>query len=559
MSRPWVLAGVANLLTWAAFPPLGWFPLAWLAAIAWAMLASDQRPIGRRLYWAIWAISAVTWAILLEGVGRAFWANYIGLVFLGSYLAIYQVLFVGLTRVATQRWKVSIVIAAPAVWTGLELVRGYMITGFSMALLGHTQVGLTPLIQLADVCGAYGVSYLVMFIGACVARTVPNNERPTSWWPVLAGAATIVLAIIYGQSRITAIDSMPPARSLKVALLQGTEDTVLDPETAAQRASDTFMQYWRLTSEVTAEHNDITLMVWPEGVFSGNVPQLVTEGELVVPPEANLSPEDIAQIVAQRKSMFDEKTKRIARLVNPLSPDGTMTSHPTCLLVGGDSVLLRGADQKNFNSAFFITPDGTVAQRYDKMHPVLIGEYVPYGERFPWLYNLMPQPRGLSKGSRPISLDVSGVNLSPSICFEDTVPHLIRGQVRHLVANGQDPDVLINLTNDGWFWGTAILDLQLSCAIFRAVELRRPMLIAANTGMTASIDSNGKVLATLPRREEGVVIAEVPITKRFSLYVQCGDLFAGICLLFCLAVASDGLRCRFRRPAATSSANLPQS
>ncbi len=549
MSRPWVVGGVANLLIWASFPPLGWFPLAWIAGIAWAMLASDKRPLQRRSYWAIWAVSAVTWAILLEGVGRAFWANYIGLVFIGSYLAIYQVLFVWLTRVAINRWKVSIIVTAPAVWTGLEFVRGYMITGFSMALLGHTQVRLIPLIQLADVCGAYGVSFLVMFVGACVARALPNNERPWSWWPAVAAAGAVILTIVYGQSRITTIDSMPPERSLKVALLQGTEDTVLDPETAEQTASDTFMQYWRLTGKVTEQHNDIDLIVWPEGVFSGNVPQLVTEGEVIVPPEANLSPQDVAKIITQRKRMFDDKTRGIARLVNPVQPDSATASHPTYLLVGGDAILLSGANQKNYNSAFFIHPDGNVAERYDKMHPVLIGEYVPFGEQFPWLYNLMPQPRGLSKGSQPKALVVNGVSLSPSICFEDTVPHLIRRQVRQLAESGHDPDALINLTNDGWFWGSAILDLQLSCAIFRAVELRRPMLIAANTGMTASIDSNGTVLDTLPRRQEGVVISEVPIAKRFSLYEQYGDLFAGICLLFCVLAGADGLRCCCRRPA----------
>lgn len=551
LHRPWFVAGSASLLTWASFPPLGLFPLAWIAAMLWATLATNSKPPGRRGYWAIWGLSALMWGVLLEGVGRAYWANYFGLVLLGAYLGIYQVLFVGLSRVAIHRLKVSAVLAAPAIWTGLELVRGYMITGFSMALLGHTQVSIKPLIQLADVCGAYGVSFLVMFVGAGIARLLPSENQRRVWWPAVAATVAIVFSLSYGRLRMNESKPLVSERTLKVALIQGTEDTVLDPETAQQRASDTFNQYWRLTLDVVEKHDDIDLIVWPEGVFSGNVPQLVTEGQVLAPPESNLTPEDVEQIVKQRKSLFDDKTSMIAKLANRTSTDGGQTSHRTHLLVGGDAVVLSGLAQRNYNSAFLINPDGEVPGRYDKMHRVLIGEYVPFGEEFPWLYNLMPLPRGLSRGEQPVSFDVNEVIVSPSICFEDTVPHLIRRQFQELAAKGNEPDVLINLTNDGWFWGTAILDLQLNCAIFRAIELRRPMLVAANTGLTASIDSNGTVQETMPRRVEGAVISQVTIAKRFSIYRRWGDLFAGTCLLFCLVTASAGLRPSLIKPPAS--------
>lgn len=184
-----LLSIVANVLTWAAFPPLGLFPLAWFAPVAWVRLIQEEKLPGRRPYWVIWAVSALTWGILLEGVGRAFWANYFGLVLLGSYLAIYQILFVGLARVAVHRWNVSVIIAAPAVWTGLELVRGHLITGFSMALLGHTQVRMTSIIQIADLFGAYGVSFLVVFVAACLARSMPRRGRGWSVWPLLTRLA----------------------------------------------------------------------------------------------------------------------------------------------------------------------------------------------------------------------------------------------------------------------------------------------------------------------------------------------------------------------------------
>ena len=526
------------------------FPLAWLAALAWARLIQEEELPGRRPYWVIWAASALMWGILLEGVGRAYWANYFGLVLMGSYLAVYQVLFVGLARVAVHRWKLSVAIAAPAVWTGLELVRGHLITGFSMALLGHTQVKATSLIQIADLFGAYGVSFLVVFVGSCVASSIRQADLHRRAAPLLIAGGVLACVFVYGLNRMAALRQIPVEGRLKVALIQGTEDTILDSdrEAARRRAIDTFNQYWRLTLDVCAKHDDIDLIVWPEGVFSGGVPQLVVKGRIFPPPGSGFDPGQFELNVAQAIRLFDQKTQGVASAVNRPRSDDVPSKHRTYLLVGCDALELSGNAQQTYNAGLLIDPSGDVGGRYDKMHRVLIGEYLPFGDRFPWLYDVIPIiGRGLTAGTHPASFDVHGVNVSPSICFEDTVPHLIRHQVRELTLRGGRPEVLVNLTNDGWFWGSAILDLQLNCAIFRAIELRRPFLVAANTGLTASIDSNGMLHDTLPRRKEGVVVTDVAIRRRASLYERWGDLFAGFCLLICLILAISGYRDRWRR------------
>ena len=114
-----------------------------------------------------------------------------------------------------------------------------------------------------------------------------------------------------------------------------------------------------------------------------------------------------------------------------------------------------------------------------------------------------------------------------------------------LEAADEGPDILINVTNDGWFWGSGILDLHLACAVFRAVENRRPMLVAANTGLSAHIDANGTVLARGPRQAEQVILAEVHPGWRASWYQRVGDVPAGLCLAFGVFVAIVGLA---RRP-----------
>jgi apolipoprotein N-acyltransferase len=122
------------------------------------------------------------------------------------------------------------------------------------------------------------------------------------------------------------------------------------------------------------------------------------------------------------------------------------------------------------------------------------------------------------------------------------VPHLIRRQVVELGRRGTPADVLVNVTNDGWFWGTAILDLHFRCAIFRAIENRKPVIIAANTGFSGWIDGNGRVLAQGPRRAARVLVADVVPDGRASPYRLIGDWPAIFCALACLVLAVIGWR-----------------
>jgi len=186
---------------------------------------------------------------------------------------------------------------------------------------------------------------------------------------------------------------------------------------------------------------------------------------------------------------------------------------------------------RRYNSALLISDEGQVVARYLKMHRVMFGEYVPFGEWFPWLYTLTPMGEGLTAGQSPSVFQVAGLRLAPSICFESTVPHVIRRQLRTLDEQGALPDVLVNVTNDGWFWGSNALDLHLTCGVFRAVEQRRPLLIAANTGFSAVVDGNGTVLQRGPRFAKGNLVAEITADGRTSLYRLLGDLPAWCCAL----------------------------
>ena len=549
-SSTWLLVTIASVIWWAAFPPLNLSLLGWVAPAVWVYLIQRDHLAGRRPYWTIWSISALFWALLLEGVGRAFWANYIGLILLGSYLGIYQVLFVWLTRRAVNRWRVPLMVAAPAVWVGLELARAHLVTGFGIAMLGHTQYRTTWVIQIADLFGGYTVSFVMVFVAVCFVQALrPAKHTPANlvrrWLPIAGAAVVLACAFGYGKARQP---SNRDGTTVKVALIQGTEDTVFDTdrEAATKRSVDTFTQYWRLSVDACNQHSDLGLIVWPESVFSGGLPEMLSEGQVRPPPEAEYTPEEFAEFIELRRRAFRDKTHAAAATLNDVgNPAGSRRD--TYLLVGTDTIHFREDQNRTFNSALLIAPSGEIVSRYYKMHRVLLGEYVPFGDTFPALYGLLPIGRGLTPGDSPVSFTVQGVRMSPSICFESTVAHLLRGQFARLQREGAAPEVLVNLTNDGWFWGSGILDMQLACAVFRAVELRRPMLVAANTGITAWIDSSGVIRKELPRRKEGIIVAEVQPGRQASLYQSLGDIFAWVCLGGCIVLAFQALGDRFRR------------
>ena len=162
---------------WAAFPPcdLGW--LAWIAPVWWLLLIRRGELPGRRPYRALWLAGFVFWLAALHWLRLPFWATGFGWVALAAYLAFYLPVFIGLTRVAVHRGRIPLILAAPVVWTGLELARAHLLTGFPMACLGHTQYRWIELIQVSDLAGAYAVSFVVMFVAACFARILPCDGQ----------------------------------------------------------------------------------------------------------------------------------------------------------------------------------------------------------------------------------------------------------------------------------------------------------------------------------------------------------------------------------------------
>lgn len=509
---------LSGALVWASLPPLGWWPLAWIAPVGWILLIRRVQLVGRRPYAALWVAGFLFWMAELHWLRLPHPATSIGWVAISVYLACYLPVFVGLSRVAVHQLRVPVILAAPVLWTGLELVRGHLLTGFTMASLGHSQYPWLAVIQVADLAGAYGVGFVVMFVAACLGRMPACNTRRFVAWPLVPLVLMLLAVLGYGHMRLA--DAPTAADGPRIALIQGSIDTTLKADES--KRSEVFRHYFTLSQQALEQDADVDLIVWPETMFRD---PLITFTDDVHPPEGAEWRVDDLQYVAQRnREMISD----------------TAIALDTELLLGVDVLNYGPGVVESYNAAIHVNRAGEIVGRYDKMHPVMFGEYIPLGRIWPWLYHLTPLSTGLIPGERPEVFEVGGTRLAVNICYEDLVPHLIAGQVRSLRREGREPDVLVNLTNDGWFWGSSELDLHLIGGLFRAVECRKPLLIAANTGLSAWIDGDGRILAQGPRRDTAVLLTQVGRDHRRSPYVRYGDLPAGLCLLACLIVAGVG-------------------
>jgi apolipoprotein N-acyltransferase len=327
-----------------------------------------------------------------------------------------------------------------------------------------------------------------------------------------------------------------------VALIQEDFNTHFEPD--AERDQRMFRQYWQRTLEAGQRHGELDLIVWPESVFTANLPEVVVRGEAATLAGA------AAERLEAHQSLFRAKLRRVAEGVNRGGQNGNLEPRKIYLIIGTETVQLAEDRQEHFNTALLLDPGGVIAGRYYKMHPVMFGEYIPLGNLFPAIYDWTPMPQGLTPGPGPANFQVGAARLAPSICFESTVPHLIRRQVRELTQRGLRPDALLNITHDGWFWGSSMLDLQLACAVFRAVELRRAMLVAANAGISGAIDAWGRIEARGPRQGGATLVARIEHGGWESWYLLWGDLPAGLCLLaaVCLLLPRPGAVRRLAGP-----------
>jgi apolipoprotein N-acyltransferase len=505
-------------------------------------------------------------------------AMFLALTALAFYVALYVPAFVWLGRRCVAK-GMPVWLAIPIVWTSLEYIRAWMITGFAWYFLGHTQYRWSALIQICDVTGVYGVSFLVALVAGAVAVNVPavwlqrlklnagTKPMPVSttriqWVPVLTSAFVLVACLVYGSIRRTPPEQFPAGPVF--ALIQGN----FSPEMKHDEAENTtrYRVHDALTREAVLMQPDF--IVWPETMFptaERSVAEGVTDKELL-----EHLPREILQA-------YGNETEPLVADWRDGSVRKRLEMHAqasgAALMIGVLAIVAEKDRPKMYNSAAFVRPDLGYSGRYDKVHRVLFGEYIPFKNLFPWLHNLTPfgSDHGIEAGTGVRMFEYGGYRVAPLICFEDTVAPLVRQMAAQRDAAGNECDVLVNLTNDAWFRGSSELDQHLITSAFRCVETRTPMVRCVNGGISAFIDGNGQIrepaeirvmkepidglqveLSSVKglrdpetgywrRQFSGIIFGQAPLDPRGSFYVRFGDWFAQVCLLTTLIFV--GLSC----------------
>lgn len=528
---------LGSLLCWLAFPPASLYWLAWIAPVPWLILIRAATLPGTRPYLRLWLAGGAFWLLAVHWIRLPHPLNYLAWFTLSAYLGLYLPLFILLSRTGVQRLRLPLAFVAPVVWAGLDWVRAHFLTGFLMASLAHTQYRVPAMVQLADIVGEYGVTSLIMFGAACVTEILidvylTRQITRGSLCHVLLMVATF--AVIAGRhlSLPAPAESASGDQTTRIALIQG--NTPADWKMDEKRQQEIMREYVGLSEQAVREAKALDgrlpdLVVWPETAFR----QTLVEAQSGYTPPADRVH---ASVLTAAKADLAELVERLG----------------CAALVGIDRFLIMPDDAgelkyEAFNSAVLVNQSGSIVATYDKMHRVPFGEFIPLANWLPFLYDLTPLTGGIVAGDSATVMETeNGTLLSPNICYETVVPHLIRRQWNDFLAEaGRPPDALVNITNDAWFWGSSELDMHLACGVFRAIETRTPLLIAANGGLSAYVDERGNIRQTTPRRRTATLL--VDFTRRHtggSLYMAYGDWFAIACMVCCVFLAYIAMRDR---------------
>ena len=384
-----------------------------------------------------------------------------------------------------------------AAWTTQEWLRGWVFSGWGWNGLGVALHDTWPLIQIAEFTGVAGLSFMVAFANVILVTTAcrlvlearTHTTRPHFDLTLTMAAIVGVLTFGLRASQVSA-----PTKLLRVAAVQSNvpQNQKFDP----QFTPKIFDKFRRLSEIALRSNPPPDLLIWPESSMPGPV---------LIEPESN-------------KFVMD-------------------------LTASAESDLLLGTiDEENrdvYNAALLISDGGERVQLYRKVHLVPFGEYVPGRHRVPLLARIVGDqvPGDFSAGREytVFSLTNSDVQVAPLICFEDTIGELVRQFVLSTETN-PGANLLVDITNDGWFLHSAGSHQHLANAIFRCVETRRPMVRAANTGVTCFVNQSGRITQVLRDESgstftEGVLTGEIKIPTEHDLtfYTRHGELFAKAC------------------------------
>ena len=501
-TKDWILCILSAILLILSFPKFNLWILAWFAFVPLFFALRNKSKF--KAFLLSYFAGIIFW------VGTIYWlvhVTFVGLICLVLYLALYFGVFgLIITRQplpVTRHLPFAIrhsLIFIPSVWVLLEYLRSHLFTGFGWGLLGYSQYLNLPAIQIADIAGVWGVSFLVMMANLFVYSILDSRfwildkKRRSAFFITAYTLTTLLLSLGYGFYKLHPASSIQHPASIKISVIQGNIPQSLKWLDYAKE--QILERYLSLTSEALSDNPDV--IIWPEAALPG-----------------------------------------------VLNQDGRLKERLKAFVGEWGVPLLAGAvysdKSANYNSAILISRNGEIAKRYDKLHLVPFGEYIPVKDIFGFLETVVPIGDFVSgKEYTVFSLAPGGTTqearrFSVLICFEDIFPQISRGFVK------KGADFLVNITNDAWFGDTSSPYQHLQASVFRAVENGVYLVRAANTGISGFIGPYGEVRTLVGEDAgrqtfiSGYKTYDIALGRRQNtFYTEWGDWFVLVCLIIAI-------------------------
>lgn len=510
------LAILAGLLLWLANPVPAVWPLAW-AALAPLVLSVTRAARLRQAIWrgyvfglaflgSVWYWIGLTISAWVHSpIGWAGWAG------LTVILAGFYGLWGGVAWALCRRCPASgglQIFALAASWVVVEYLRTRGTLTMPWAQLSYTQYKFLPILQIADVTGAYGVSFVMMLVNGALAfwwtqRGQADRDR---WlWPSLT--LTLMLCV-YGWARLIQNE---PGRSLPVAAMQPGFNSLASGfnTTPPPSPEDQYQAFTDLTAQASRSKIKPSLYIWPESAA----------------PEDALHNGHALEFLA-----YLARDNQAALLTGSTLRDFVTEEHKT------EFGLEKTREPVNENASVLFPPQGS-PDFYIKRQLVPFGEFIPFRDLIPGAisdtFQFAQRDDVTGKSARVLTYqdaNAGRVALGPFICYEAMFPPYAREMTR------EGASLLVTQSNDSWFQSRAAMQQHLASVVLRAIENRREVARSTTTGITCFVDSRGRVHDALPLNTVGYAIRVVQMRDGLTLYTRLGDWFVLACLLALLAI-----------------------
>jgi len=484
---------ISAVLLSAPFLSPYFFPVAWVAFVPLCR-AIDRQESLRRAGFVGWLVG------FLANLFGFHWLVYTISVFGGFAYPLSVVVFIlyaamqgvqtALFALLLKRFGYGPLFLFPVVfWVAIEFWFPFLFPWH----LANSQSSFLSVIQTADLVGAYGASFLVMWCNVILTRAIARSSKdsPLPWVPALICAIGVIGSLAYGLVRLDQVAAdIKAAPKLSVAAVQGNIPVGMKWDPKQMKAN--LEAHVRLTRDIAGAQ----LVIWPESAIEEWLPDSLPQ-----------LPKEFIELLELKGAHFIFGARSF-------------------------SGIFAGAKFKAFNSAFLTDPQGRVLGRYHKQVLLAFGEYLPFSSILSKL-PAMPFADGFTAGDGPSTLDLpGGGKIAPLICYEDLMPELPREFIRRTKAN-----LLVNITNDAWYGHSVALWQHAQLAQLRAIETRRTLLRVTNTGATTVIDATGATIQSLATFTGAVMSSNVELLEEETLYVRFGDWFAwGISFISLLVV-----------------------